>query len=311
MIPVRNEGVEIIRTVRSFRAAAGRGTELRFFVVDDGSVPHRRDCEPLRRAKDIRVLTNREPRGEGVSRNAGAYAAIDWGADGIVWTDAHMRMETPQSRGFEALILAAMETQGVICATCLSMDATSRFVGNGASFVWREEHETRADGRKEPPGLRLTWAYSRKELLEPVQAIYGACYAMTVKTFETLGGWMDTAGLYGYGEQALSIRAWFQGIGRFCHTGVRVRHLFRGPRPYPMSGFGYWQNYVLCNRVLFGERTFEDVFLPLAKRYCDDASILFLAKSEAPAQSARAFAGKKVRTDREFLSFAGMESVIR
>ena len=56
VVPVRNEGPEIVRTIRDLRKSRAPGTNLHFFVVDDSSTDG--CCKTLPNAPDITLTTN-------------------------------------------------------------------------------------------------------------------------------------------------------------------------------------------------------------------------------------------------------------
>jgi len=295
VLPMRNEGDEIVHTIRSMRHWKAPKTRLRFIVIDDGSTD---GCgNKVRRAHDVLYVRHIAPQGEGYCRNLGVCLTIDDPPRGYVTLDAHMRATGKYP--LESLVLAAERTGGLVCAQTGNIDREHDFHGYGGRFAW---HMVDID-RHRRAGLRMSWAYDHKCELQPVQAVYGASYCWTPETFRRLGGWLDTIGAYGYGEPALCIKAYFLDIPRHCHTGVRLLHKFRVQRPYSTPASDYWRNYVWCNRILFGDEAFEEVFWPLAARRDRDGALRALARHPMALELNAAFQKRKLHTDEECLKW--------
>lgn len=294
IIPARNERL-LSPTVANVLNSFHNDIEARVVVIDDASDKH----VPEKVAAPPRVIVHRHdrPRGEAVCRNRGYELLGDW-PDACVTLDAHM--EVRSDRCLEMLASAAVATGGVVCGTTFNLAPHKRdFPRNGGRLTW-------AAGGKDA-GLRVNWSYTRERVLQPVAAPYGASYAMTPDTWRRLGGWTDRAAPYGYGEQALALRAWFLGVPIFCHTQAHIAHYFRKPRPYPMSGKYYWRNYVYCNRLIFSEAVFQRVFWPVAKRaMARDARTRELAKRPRLIPKGDDFIQRKRRTDAECLEWLGV-----
>lgn len=299
VIPARNEGGEVVQTVRSARASKADGTDLRFYVVDDASTDG--CCDRLRRDAGVALFRNETAQGEARNRNRGSEAAFADGCRAAVVLDAHMRVDTRW--GMEQLAIAAERTKGLVCGVTHALDPSVQFTGCGGRWRWVPFGE---ETDRFPRGLRLQWNYDKGQIIQPVDAVYGASYAMTAGTFAKLGGWMDTGGAYGYGEQALCLAAWFLGVGRFCHTQVHLRHKFRAARPYPMSGAGYWANYARCNRVLFGAEEFDRTFRPLVGDAEGSPEVAAALADDGWCGAHDALAARKVRSDAECLSWLGI-----
>ncbi|MBE3118833.1 MAG: glycosyltransferase [Candidatus Atribacteria bacterium] len=263
ILPVRNEGARAVNTVRAMRKAIGADTILRFAVIDDASTDG--CCAIFKPAKDIVMVRNEAALGEAHARNRGFEMIPD--ADVYITFDAHMEPIT--GNGVELLARAALDTGGLCCGTTFKLidgtnpnDSGTDFPRNGGRFDWRPI----CIDPKKPAGLRQEWSYKRELPLQPITTLLGASYAMTRATRGRLGGWEDTEGLYGYGEQALCIKARFLGIPVYCVTEANFKHFFRVNRPYPMSGEYYWYNYVYCNRIIWREDIFWSVFWPVVTR---------------------------------------------
>ncbi len=304
ILPARNEGkenvpgegIEPLATIRNFRVSARPETQLTFGVIDDGSTDG--CCENLKGEPDVVLRRHDVSLGESASRNEGAE--LFKGMDAHITFDSHERMDTPH--GLEMLAEAAIDTGGIVCGTTFQLNPAGRdFPRNGGLWAWRT---TCGGNPKINIGLRLGWCYKREQELQPIEAPLGASYAFAPATFAKLGGWMDVQGQYGYGEQALALKAFFLGIPMFCHTKVLIRHQFRIQRPYPMSGAHYWYNYVWCNKIIFSDDVFRRIFLPVAvSALPKDPRIQELSESPEAAKQRDEFAQRKTRTDDECLKW--------
>ena len=304
ILPTRNEGKMVLNTVRNFRRSILPGTRLDFVVIDDGSEDH--CCDIFKGASDIVLRRNETAQGEAFCRNLGMEIAKTFEPEAGIVFDAHMEMET--RGGLEMLADAAKTTGGLICGNVFQLNPHKRdFPRLGGRFYWVLESRG-----KMRPGLRMGWNYQRdnteNKTLYPCQGIYGASYAMTPETFDRVGGYTDIQGAYGYGEQAINIRAFFLDIPRLCHTGVHVKHFFRIKRPYKMAGLPYWWNFTWCNKIAFRDDIFRKIFLPMAKSQVpNDPKMLALAESEDAAKLRDEFALRKTHTDEECLAWLGIE----
>lgn len=293
ILPVRNEGKDAVMTVRNMRKAIRPGSMLRFAVLDDASGDG--CCNIFAGARDIVMERHPQPRGEAYNRNRGMELLPD--CDCHIVFDAHMTCDTPA--GLNRLAEAAIATKGICCGTTWNLAAgTDRPRYGGRLYWWPEGHG------KNPAGLRAGWNYAQTGTLQPVQCIYGASYAMTFETWRKVGGWTDSQGLYGFGEPAMALRAWFLDIPMYCLTDVHFKHRFRVNRPYQMTGKWYWYNFVWCTKQVFSDAVFREVFLPVARKWMKgDARIEELAESAEAARLRDEFAPTKKHTDEECLQW--------
>lgn len=86
-------------------------------------------------------------------------------------------------------------------------------------------------------------------------AAIGACYVMSRRSLEKLGGISPLLSTWGYDDIDLSIRSWITGLGVKCVRGARVGHLYRTAFPYPVhfDDLEFNQNTML--RSIFEEPT--------------------------------------------------------
>lgn len=255
ILPVRNEKTDLESTIQGFRDTKHPTTDMRFYVIDDGSTDG--GVEHLPAATDLTTIRHDKSEGEGISRNEGCELACAAGVDGFIVHDAHMWQIG--MGGHERMVTTAMKTGGLVCGAThplLYGKYEKDFVRYGGRLIWRTEPED----KNHQPGLRTYWNYHAKLTETPIQCLFGASYCMTPETFRRIGGWQDTVAPYGFGEGAMALKAFMLGIPTFCRNDAHFKHRFRGPRPYPMSGRYYWQNLVWCLRILIGEDLFHDIF---------------------------------------------------
>ena len=299
IIPVRNEGVEIVRTIRDLRASKAEGTDLHFAVIDDGSTDG--CCEILHRARDITVLTHDVPRGQGIGRTLGV--TMFRGADAYVSLDGHMRMET--KFGLETLALNAIDSGGIV--GCLSGNLANSKNFYGAGSKW---HNSTDGGIM---NFASNWCYARPkenpDHLRETQLLSGQCYVFTEATFDKFGGFGESYGLYGFFERDLGINTYFRGIPQLVNTQVQSWHWYRRNRPYPMTGRYRWWGFVQCLRSRFRPDIWQRVFLPAAQKavtHSKDAFMLYLMRAPWLAALQREYEPLKVRTDEDVLEWMGV-----
>lgn len=316
VVPVRNEGVEIVRTIRDFRAKKAPGTNLIFSVVDDASEDA--CCHVLRRAADVALLSQSRPRGQGVARNVAVQQFLDQDVRGFVSIDAHMRIS---QFGLERLVLDAEQTGGFVCPRLNSLNTDekrNKWNGHGGTWVWNTKFVPAEGQRKaERAGLWHHWTYRDPSItdgeLQPVELLLGACYAFTPTAYRTIGGFQESRGEFGFFEQELALSAWFHGLPCHCNPGVEALHLFRISRPYQQVGvYPYWFNYVECLRTMFEDATFRRVFQPVLEanepHWKTEGLLQWLLHTPTLDERHAAFAARRKHTDAEALAWLRIDA---
>jgi GT2 family glycosyltransferase len=226
ILPARDEGDEVARTIESFRAAGVN----EFVVLDDAS---RHDsCRGLD-ARDTTVIRHEEPLGPAACRNEGARIAS---GDILIFADAHERAEN-----LRRLAAAAWELPAIVCAAVRSLDAPEKnWTGYGGKLTTTEKGDYKVAYHTHPHPQRLA----------PISALIGACYAVSRRTFEALGGWPPTRA-WGYNEQALSMAAHFAGVLLLADNETVVQHRFKRAFNYPVASSAthlnrYIVHWLLC-----------------------------------------------------------------
>lgn len=206
IITSRDEDSLVLRaTIRGLQLTATR-FESELIVVDDGSeIPIILD-DTLRNVVLIRKETS-----IGVSRARRVGCAVASG-DVLIVMDAHLSFDP----SWLSYLLPAIDDESIYCCACWDYALTTpRFWG--AEFLWDPE---RSRGFAFIPSRRCPPA--------PVSAIpmiLGACYAISAKAYERLGGFSPLYRVWGYDEQDLSLRAHIGGLQVNCVRDAKVGHL--------------------------------------------------------------------------------------
>jgi glycosyltransferase involved in cell wall biosynthesis len=245
LIPVRNEGEAIVRTLRSLVHGRSESFPLEVVVVDDASSDG--CCDHLDRAfegsRNARLIVRRLDAWSGIpfARNRAAesashpiYLICDGAAyfppswDLAIWR--HLRPDT--------LLAASI------------FDLHSDFEGHGCHLLlpsmgvaWRKDN---GGGAPHPV---------------PVAACTGT--VMERDLFHQLGGYDETMPLYGAAEPELSVRAWLGGYAVANAPDLRIGHRFR--QRGMVSAF--WQANrprLIANYLRFATYYLPDPWLALA-----------------------------------------------
>ncbi|MEF8787588.1 MAG: hypothetical protein V5A84_00830, partial [Planctomycetota bacterium] len=118
-------------------------------------------------------------------------------------------------------------------------------------------------------GLQPKWRMPKKwdEQWKQVPCMMGAGYFMSRATVEVLSEatgqlWEDTAGRWGFSEQALSVKAYLLGVEIWAARDIYTRHLYRSKNPVEGAGREVWKNVCRCTSRLFPPRIFEKRLQP-------------------------------------------------
>ena len=314
VITAWNEGDEVRKTVESLAASiVDPRTELEVIVVDDGSTDG--SCQfdvGARRAVPTRVLRHEQPQGVGRSRNHGWREAT---GNVITFHDAHMRFGplTPddpvQAGGLEKLARRALQHEGSGIGDrgsgALSPDPGPRTPDAVGAIVCAGSAGLRVvEGQDQPIGNRLFCCdlfYNQVAALQPKwlhvgklppdewarsPCLMGAGYVMSRATAEVLEAatgslWEDTAGRWGFSEEALAVKAFLLDMPVYFSRDVIIRHLYRKSNPLKDAGTEKMRNVTRATAVLFGPEIWEERF----KSWC----VKRLDKKEVAGIAAEAF----------------------
>lgn len=300
VMPARNEGTQVVETIRNFRKSKAPGTELKFALLNDASEDG--CCERAKGARDVVYLESKkkQPTGQGIGRSRLVYATRRLEPRVWVSIDSHERMKTKY--GLEAIALAAERTGAVV-------QARSGNLAKGNTLGWRgcrwalERH-----GSVIKPETRHDYRLKDKGLL-PVQVLAGACYAFTWDTFQRLRGFGECFGYYGFFERDLAVNSYFLGMPQWCDSRVMAMHFYRKVRPYGQSGVWRVRGMVQCWRRAFRPEVWEEVWRPYVEQVQEkqrDPWIDYLLEALWLEDLQKQFEERKARTDEEVLAWMGV-----
>ena len=180
----------------------------------------------------------------------------------IVCLDAHMTFRAD----WLDRMMEHVESGALLCSAFWNYDRTACHC-YGADFEWcgeRDHHRGRS------PGFQIR---HRVEFPGPgaveVPMIIGACYMLTRRTYDALGGFSPLFRVWGADEQDLSARAWMAGVGVRCVADACVGHLWRPAFPYQVHFDHLEFNQLALIRSVFDAQTvslLERAFMPLSGR---------------------------------------------
>jgi glycosyltransferase involved in cell wall biosynthesis len=208
IIPVRNEGGRIAKTIQSIVGGRSCCFPLELVIVDDASTDGA--CENLEQwiegSPETRLTVRRLESWSGIpcARNRGAEIA----AHPIYFiTDGNTRFP----RNWDVPIWSYFSKGRILAATIV--DLASSFQGFGCQLML--------------PSMSVTWI--------PVPHAYGwhvpvsACTGTVIERelYGRLGGYDESLPLYGAAEPELSMRACLSGYEIVNPPGLRIHHRFR------------------------------------------------------------------------------------
>jgi glycosyltransferase involved in cell wall biosynthesis len=278
IITAHNEGVEVLRTVKSVRANTRVDHEI--IVVDDGSTDG--SCAGLE-ALGVRVITHQERTGVAYSRDAASRVAV---GDVLAYLDAHQRVDPGC---FDSAAELAALHGAIVCPPWRPLHRRYP-VSYGATFTLCPKRGF-FSGR---PRFRRP----RQELTR-ISTLRCPGYLIPRTVYPRVA-WV--AGLRGWGasEAAIAVKAFFTQVDLFLSDTSATEHRFRKTIPYTTTWEGVWRNHALIARVCFDDRTWTRYWLPeVFQAKITDETLRELDSSAVLAQR-DAFLGEKARPDREF-----------
>ena len=230
MVPARNEGAHLARTVDEIRRTMPAASEI--IVVDDGSIDGSADA--LADLPDGLRLIRAEGLGAAGARNHGARLAE---GDILVFLDAHMIL--PQGWLEPLLDLVRRPEIGAAAPGIAVMGAPGHC---GFGLRWTT------------PALAIDWLPPPSA--EPFAAplLPGCALVMRRAVFADLGGFDDGLVAWGSEDAELSLRLWLLGFEQRIHPGSVVEHLFRERHPYALDWDLVLHNQLRVAAVHFSER---------------------------------------------------------
>jgi GT2 family glycosyltransferase len=308
VITARNEGAEVRKTVQNL-AASVLNSDLTVILVDDGSKDENctdHSAWKLNGAR-LQVVRHAESLGVGRSRNAGSALARDLGCNVVSFHDAHMRFTWPGTQGpggLERLARKALRgpVPGPLRRSGASADAGRPgglcIICAGSNGYKVERGRDRAAGNRlfccdllynAAYGLQPKWRIVGKappHEWEPSPCPMGAGYVMSASTCSALEAatacpeqgragqlWEDTAGRWGFSEEALAVKAHLLDVPVLFSRDVVFRHLYRGANPLPRADRERWRNVTRATALLLGRELFETRFRGLCEKKLGAAEV--------------------------------------
>jgi predicted O-methyltransferase YrrM len=178
----------------------------------------------------------------------------------------------------------AIERQGIVTPCCQNYPNGKHLFR--ATYLYYDAENV---------GVDNCWRYGDEIRESPldtheIPAVLGACYAIPRTIWEQLGGaWWNTFDLWGFSEQHLALRCWFQGIKQYLDPRLVVQHKFWGAkgavqgaamvaadetddvppeklRPYSLSGNPKLKNAAGTMASIWSQPTWSSVFAPIFNR---------------------------------------------
>jgi glycosyltransferase involved in cell wall biosynthesis len=331
VITAFNEGDQVRQTVESLVASiAGPETELHVIVVDDGSSDG--SCEPPALTRplpsdpwQLRLVRHETPQGVGRSRNAGWQEARAWGCHVVSFHDAHMRfggldstarwdsedqirglpaVASAKAGGLEHLARKAVTSGAIVCAGCTGMRP-------GSNRVWCCDLFYNAADGLQP--LYLHNAQVPAEEWPRSPCMMGAGYVISAATAAVLEAatgqlWEDTAGRWGFSEEALSVKAFLMDIPVLFSRDVLFRHLYRDKNPVAEAHREKWRNVCRATRVLFGEAVYWERFRAFCEKRLPKEDVAAISREQAVGS--RQFTADSSRLAAVFTHLCGKRATV-
>ena len=208
VIPVRNEGRRIVKTVHSIVSGRSSHFPLEIVIVDDASTDGA--CDDIgqitRGVPEVTLVVQRLNQWSGIpyARNRGVEATS---YSLLVITDGNTKFPS----NWDAPIRRHFDKRRIVAATIADM--ASSFCGYGCTLVL--------------PSMGVTWL--------PIPNAYGGyvpvaactCTVIDRTLFHHLGGYDESLPLYGAAEPEFSVRAWLSGFEIVNVPNLVISHRFR------------------------------------------------------------------------------------
>lgn len=215
MVPVKNEGINILNTVKSMMASQNT-TPYELIVIDDGS---RDNCCQFLAGRtqpgSIRLLTT-PGLGAAMARNAGAALAR---GQVFIFCDAHIFVE---DYWIDRLVEPLLD--GRLDAVCPGISPHDRPNDVAGGFTWDDK-------------LKFTWLPRPPKLsLSPL--LPGGCLAVKAGVFFDVGQFDRGFMVWGREDEEISLKMWLFGYRLGVNPVVKILHVFRERHPYTVT----WDN---------------------------------------------------------------------
>ena len=256
IITTHNEGDEVFLTCQDVYERAGCPVEI--IVVDEGSTDG--SCDRL--PGYVKVIRNKEKTGVAPARNQGVLSST---GEAFMFLDAHMRVSpgTPAKMMLAAFARKALIVSGV---------APLYNPGRGANWTCKWQFK---NGR-----LRSKWHSGCRSDFEETDSFVAPGWVVSRREWEKIGPWPVSLAGWGSTEVCKGLQAFMAGVPMLAMKEAVTWHRFRSRFPYRVSPKGIRNNAYIVARILFGEKLFNEVFMPLMKPHGWDKDIEEFLKSE-------------------------------
>jgi glycosyltransferase involved in cell wall biosynthesis len=209
ILPVRNEGIRVKTTIRSFAFRRSNSFLLEFIVVDDCS--HDGCCEGLENFLSAEnhgayVRTIRLEKWSGIpfARNRGAFEA---NAPILFITDANIEA----SDNWDIPVFRDLRPDTALCATIA--DASSDWRGYGCAL--------------DLPSMGISWLNEPNVFSGFVPVAPSTGTILYTDLFRRIGGFDTCMPVYGAAEPEFSVRLWLYGCKIIICPDLVLMHRFR------------------------------------------------------------------------------------
>jgi len=229
IMPACNQRDEARLTLHSARQSL-RGVPHEFIVVDDNCLDGSTHGMP----NDVLIVRNRGRKGVSRSRRHGVKRS---GGDVLLFIDSHCRFP-----GDSLARLLARVREGVLVQSACRITANSAVRYGGR---WRSS----------PRGLQCILS---QEIVEH-QTLYGTTYALTRKTYDSIGGWPELPKVYGASETAMSLLCWYADVpvetqkDIVCVHKGRLARKLHWTKDYALTEDDHGTNVKFVHRAFFPE----------------------------------------------------------
>jgi len=283
VIPTYNEDTRLEATLRHLMCGNCGNVLHDIVVIDDMGTDNSvrrcmREWEWNRLIREGKVTVKRgvkihfirdERRGVGGCRQVGGDLAFKLGASTAFFMDSHVAINPYDVAGCSEL---AEERGAIVQPCCLGWRIAKTAKRYGGNLGW---HERRILGvgyvKRRPPPEDPRWI--APNLLQTKGLIGANGYAIPKPVWEKIGGWSTECGLWGFNEQLITSKAFFAEVPLLCDATRSSRHYFKSSKKgegLKIDSTGYWYSRWAVLRMLFCEKTFNEVWFPLLKtRFCN------------------------------------------
>ncbi len=277
IITAHNEGLDLLRTVRSIRDETQCLKEV--IVLDDGST----DDSIGRVRRLARIIRHRRRIGIASSRDEAANMAT---GSALAFLDGHQRL----SAGCLDQCARSAVERGAIVVPDLCGFEKNATPSHGAVFAKR---------RARPP-FGAEWKSTKpRSTLSPVSSLRAPAYVVPTNLYPKVR-WSRLLQGWGGSEGSLSLKAFFSGVPILHLCGPIAYHKFKNKFHYEVSWDEIWRNHAIIARICFSQETWYNYWLPRVFDSHLSETTLRELESDAIRSEHQEFQQIKVRPDCEF-----------